>query len=355
MFVYVGAYTESPLGHAAGIEVFRFDAETGELHPVQTVAGVANPSFLAFDASQRRLYAVNELDEGEISAFARDAESGELRPLNGQPVHGAAPCYVSFDPSGRYALTANYSGGNVTVLPVDREGQLGPAVGVVAHEGSSIRPEQEGPHPHMIAPTLDEAYLVVTDLGVDGVFVYQLDEATGQLTPNTQGTPFVPAEPGSGPRHFVFSPDGRWLYVINELASTLTVYAYDGARGELRPRQTVSTLPEEVDGLQIQNSCAHVAVSPDGRFVYGSNRGHDSIAIWAVDAQGALSPVGHQLTLGRTPRNFSLDPSGAWLLAANEDTDTVVTFRRHPDTGTLTPTGAVTHTPSPVAVLFSRE
>jgi 6-phosphogluconolactonase len=335
MFVYIGAYTDPPLGRARGIAVYRFDPVTGTLDHVQTVAGVANPSFLALNRDQSVLYA------------------GELRLINEQLTHGADPCYVSLDPSGRYAMVANYTGGSVAVLPVAADGGLGPASTVLQHEGSSVRPEQQGAHPHMIAPTPDGQFVLVSDLGTDQVVIYRLDGETGHLAANEQGTLALAEEPGAGPRHFAFAPGGRALYVINELASTLSVYAYDGDRGELRRLQTVSTLPEGYDG---ENSCAHVAVSPDGRFVYGSNRGHDSIAIWEVDTTtGTVRLVGHESTRGKTPRNFNLDPSGTWLLAANQDSDTVVTFRRDQESGGLAATAAVTPAASPVAILFAGE
>src|SRR5215212_383387 len=216
MFVYVGAYTEPPLGSADGIVVFRFDAGTGELHLVQTVPGVVNPSWLTLDGPEKILFAANEEDEGRVSAFARDSATGTLRPLNDQISHGAAPCYVSLDPSGRYLLLANYSGGTVAVLPVAADGRLEAATCVIHHQGSSIRPEQEGPHPHMIRPSPDGRCVLVTDLGTDQVLVYRLDTSTGQLTPNEAGTPVVSEHPGAGPRHFAFAPSGSTMYVINE-------------------------------------------------------------------------------------------------------------------------------------------
>jgi 6-phosphogluconolactonase len=356
MFVYVGAYTEPSYGSADGIAVFRFDADTGALHPVQTLAGVVNPSWLTLDAHQRVLFAVNEVAEGGVSAFARDTVTGEIRPLNDQRSHGADPCYVSLDPSGRYALVANYTGGTISVLPVAADGQLAAATCVIHHQGSGIRPEQDAAHPHMVLPTPDGRFVLVTDLGTDQVLVYQLDTATGKLKPNEQGTAAVTEAPGSGPRHFAFAPHGRTVYVLNELNSTVTVYDYAPERGELHARQVVSTLPDGVDGLAIGNSCAQIVVSPDGRFVYASNRGHDSIAIWEVaDATGELRPVGHESTRGETPRNFNLDPTGSWLLVANQDSGTIVPFRRDPASGRLTATGPVTHTPSPVAILFSED
>jgi len=355
MFVYVGSYTEPPEGHADGIAVFRFDADSGALSPVQTIAGIANPSFLTLDARQRYLYAVNELNEGSVTAFARDADDGTLATLNRQLSHGAAPCYISLDASGRYALVANYSGGTVAVLPVAADGRLEPATSVIDHRlaGSSVGSSpQKQPHPHMVAPTADGRLVLVTDLGHDRVFVYRLDATTGQLEPNERGPGWVDTNPGSGPRHFAIGADGHCLYVINELNSTLTVFAYDGETGVMRPLQTVSTLP---DGFTGENSCAHVVVAPDGRFVYGSNRGHDSIAIWRITGEGGeVELVGHEPTQGKNPRHFSLDPTGDWLLAANQNSDSVVTFRRDRDTGTLTAAGAATATPSPVAIVFTR-
>src|SRR5215208_3976377 len=214
MFVYVGAYTEPPLGTADGIAVFRFDTDTGALHPVQTMPGVVNPSWLTLDGPEQFLFAVNEEDEGRVSSFARDAATGTLRALNDQFSHGAAPCYVSLAPSGRFILVANYSGGTVAVLPVAANGQLEAATCVIHHQGSSIRPEQEGPHAHMIRPSVDGHFVLVTDLGIDQVLFYQLDTSTGQLTPNEHGTALVSAIPGAGPRHFAFAASGHTLYVI---------------------------------------------------------------------------------------------------------------------------------------------
>src|SRR5829696_4020073 len=217
MFVYVGAYTEPSEGHAEGIAVFGFNVDTGALSPVQTVAGIANPSFLTLDGGQRYLYAVNELDEGGVTAFARDADTGRLVPLNRQLSHGAAPCYISLDGSGRYALVANYSGGTVAVLPVTADGRLEPATSVIDHRlvGSSLGSSQQAqPHPHMVAPAAGGSDVLVTDLGLDRVFVYQLEAVTGQLAPNERGQGWVDTAPGSGPRHFAFGADGLLLYVI---------------------------------------------------------------------------------------------------------------------------------------------
>jgi 6-phosphogluconolactonase len=350
VFVYVGSYTEAPAGFGEGIAVFRFDPESGALTPVQTVAGVQNPSFLAINDAGTGLFAVNELERGEVSAFLRDPQSGELTALNRQITHGSSPCYISLAQNGKFALIANYGGENVAVLQVARVGRLDPAKSVAEHKGSSVHPSrQTRPHPHMIAPTPDGQFVLATDLGTDEIVLYTLDEFSGEL----QRVGAVAAEPGSGPRHFAFAPDGRTLYVINELSSTLTVYDYDDARGQLAARQTVPALPAGFTG---SSTCAHVAVSPDGRFVYGSNRGHDSIAIWSVDPMsGELSVAGHEPTQGKEPRNFALDPSGDWLLVANQHSGTIVSFHRDAETGRLTPTGQVVNVPTPVCVIFSRD
>lgn len=352
MDVYIGAYTEPEYGHAEGIGHFTFDPDSGELRHVGTIRGVANPSFLTLNADRTRLYATNELAEGRISAFTRDLGSGGVRFLNTQLAHGADPCYVSLDPTGRFVLAANYTGGTIAVLPLAADGSLEPASCVIHHKGSGPRPEQGGAHPHMIAPTPDGSLVLVSDLGADRLAVYRLNAGTGQLEGNTKGATSLPETPGAGPRHFAFAPDGRTIYVINELDSTLSVYRYHGDRGAFDRVQTLSTLPP---GVEAANSCAHVAVSPDGRFVYGSNRGHDSIAVWAVDEGGTLTSVGYEPTRGRTPRGFSLDPSGAWMVVANQETDSLVVFRRDAETGLLAATGQSIETSSPVAVLFCQD
>ncbi|MBA2276583.1 MAG: lactonase family protein [Chloroflexia bacterium] len=353
MFVYVGTYTQPPMGDAEGILVASFDDASGALTPVQTVREVANASFLAVGPGGRFVCAVRETDEGEVGAFARDDGTGELNALNRQSSHGSGPCYVSFDPSGRFVLVANYGSGTLAVLPIAADGHLEPATSVVQHDGSTGQntERQDGPHAHMIAPSPDGSFVLATDLGLDQIIVYRFDTNTGKLTRNDAEGGVALARPGAGPRHFAFAPDGRTVYVINELDSTLTTYAWDAQRGTLTERQSVAALPDDFHG---ENTCAQVVVAPDGRFVYGSNRGHDSIAIWSVDEQsGALTPVGHVPTGGQTPRNFALDPTGTWLLAANQASGTVVTFRRDAASGSLSPTGAVLDIPSPVCIVFS--
>ncbi|MBI2941734.1 MAG: lactonase family protein [Chloroflexi bacterium] len=358
-FVFVGTYTRSDPRAARGAEgiyVYRLDPSTGALTHAHTMAGVVNPSFVALDPRHRCLYAVNEVQDidgrtsGAASAFHIDPATGALSFLNRQSSGGTGPCHLSVDQTGRYVLVANYSGGSVAMLPIEDGGRLGPASDFVQHVGSSVNPRrQEGPHAHSINLDPTNRFALVADLGLDRVLVYRLDLERGKLVPND--VPWAPVHPGAGPRHLDFHPNGRFVYVINELDSTMTTFAWDGERGTLREIQNLSTLPPGFAGTSY---CADVHVAPSGRFVYGSNRGDDSIAIFAVDAEtGQLTPVGHESTRGKTPRNFALDPAGTLLLAANQDTDTIVTFRIDPETGKPTPTGQVASVPMPVCLKFA--
>ena len=345
--VYVGTYTHKG---AKGIYIFRLDPSCGALEPIGTTTGVENPSFLAVDPQRRYLFAVNETSGdlgGSVSAFAIDPQTGELAFLNRQPSHGKDPCHLSVDRTGEFVLVANYSSGSLAVLPIGPGGQLGEATHVIQHQGAGVNPKrQEGPHAHSI--TLDAAnrYAFAADLGIDKVMIYRLDLAQGKLIPND--VPWLQVRAGAGPRHFAFHPTGRYAYLINELDSTLTTFAYDPAGGVLRALQTLSTLPK---GFQGHNQCADVHVSPSGEYVYGSNRGHDSIVIYRVDQEtGQLAYIAHEPTQGSWPRNFAIDPTGSLLLAANEDGNTIVAFHVDPRNGMLTPTGQVTHVPAPVCV-----
>lgn len=352
MPVYVGTYTD---GDSRGIYLFSLDPETGETTVPRLVAESENPSFLAAHPGGRFLYAVNETDDfggeasGAVTAFAIE-EDGQLRTLNQQPSMGAHPCHIVVDGTGRNALVANYNGGNVTVLPIEAEGRLQAPSTVVAHQGSGpdVR-RQERPHAHGLALSPDERFALAADLGADRVFVHPFDPTTGGLQWDERDPPSGEVDPGSGPRHVVFHPAGRFAYAINELLSTVTVFAYDAAGGTLHPLQTLTTLPEDFEG---RNSTAEIAVSPDGRFVYGSNRGHDTIAAFAVDqSSGLLTAVGHTPTGGSTPRSFIVEPTGRWLLAANQDSDSVVVFRIDSETGGLAPTGDPLTVPRPVSLL----
>jgi 6-phosphogluconolactonase len=307
------------------------------------------------------LYAVSEVadykdsNSGAVASFALDPISGKLTPLNHQSSTSAGPCHLVVDRQGKNVLVANYGGGTAAALPIQVDGKLAPASSTVRHTGSSVdKSRQEGPHPHSINLDASNRFAFVADLGTDKVMIYRFDPAKGTLTPNDP--PAVDLPPGSGPRHFAFHPSGNFAYVINELASTITPFTYDAERGVLKtlsPKATVSTLPPDFKG---ENTTAEVRVHPSGKFVYGSNRGHNSIAIFAVDpATGGLSSVGHQATGGKTPRNFNIDPDGRFLLAANQDSNTITVFRIDPNTGKLEPTPHSIEIPKPVCIRFLKK
>jgi 6-phosphogluconolactonase len=337
-FVYVGTYTREK---SQGIYVCRLNAASGNLSAPRLAAESENPSFLALHPSGRFLYAVGEVDNygggrtGSVTAYAVDRKSGDLRLVNRVSSKGAGPCYVTVDRSGKDVLVANYSGGSVAVLPIGADGRLAEASAFVQHSGSSVDARQRGPHAHSINVSSDNRFAVAADLGLDQLLVYRFDAARGSLAANDP--PYAKLNPGAGPRHFAFHPGGRYLYAINELQSTVTAFAFDGARGALRDLQTVSTLPTDFRG---NNSTAEVQVHPSGKFLYGSNRGHDSIAVFAIDSRrGTLTPIEQVSTQGQTPRNFGIDPTGSYLLAANQMSHSVVVFRIDPKSGRLTPNG----------------
>ncbi len=363
MMVYIGTYTE-PIrfgtgkileGKGEGIYVFRLDQTSGALELVGKTTGVTNPSYLAFDSTQRFLYVVNELKTyenqptGTISAFAVDPKTGRLEFLNKRLTHGTDPCHVLVDKKTKYVFVANFMSGSVCVLPVLGDGSLGDASDFIPHQGSSIDPvRQKGPHAHSV--TLDETgrFAFVPDLGLDKLMAYKFDRKRGMLEPNE--VPWVKMKPGAGPRHVAFHPGGKFAFLINELDSTLASLSYDGRKGTFKVLQIVPTLPEDYHG---ESTCADVQVSPSGAIVYGSNRGHDSIVIYRIHQRtGRLTYVGHEPTRGKTPRSFGIDPNGRFLLAANQDSDTIVTFRMEPQTGKLLPTGHATQVPTPVCVKF---
>lgn len=350
--VYLGTYTR---GASKGIYTARLNTETGALTAPNLAAESTNPSFLALHPGGRFLYAANEVPEfageksGSVSAFAIDPRTRALTPLNQQSSRGAGPCHLVVDKAGRNVLVANYSGGTVTVLPIGRDGRLAPASASRQHTGSSVNPRrQQEPHAHSINLDPANRFAFAADLGADKVFIYRFDSRKGTLAPNDPT--HVALAPGAGPRHFAFRPDGRFAYVINELLSTATVFSYDARRSALMEAQTVPTLPAEFTG---NSTTAEIVVHPSGKFVYGSNRGHDSITVFAADrGTGRLSLVEHEPTQGKTPRNFAIEPSGRFLLAANQASDSVVVFRIDPATGALAPTGHSISVPSPVCVRF---
>lgn len=347
--LYVGTYTA---GQSKGIYIYCMNSSSGELRPVGSVE-TANPSFLAIDPQRRYLYAVNELEEfaggrsGAVSAYAIDQATGSLRFLNQQPSSGGAPCYVSVARDGRFILVANYLGGNVAVLPVRRDGELGKPSFVAQHQGSGPNTErQDAPHAHSVVLDQANRYAFAADLGIDKIMSYRFDGHRGKLTPNKPHG--VQSKPGAGPRHFTFHPNGLHAYAINELDSTVTTFAYEKVRGTLEEVQTLSALPA---GFAGSNTCADIHLSPSGKFLYGSNRGHDSIVVFEIERDtGKLRYVEHVPTAGKTPRNFAIDPTGRFLLAANQNSDTIVTFHVEPATGRLRPANRVTQVPSPVCL-----
>lgn len=346
MRVYFGTYTRN--NGSKGIYASLLNLKTGELSKPELAGETVNPSFLAIAPGGKFLYAVGEGGEGAgVSAFAI-GDDGKLTLLNRQDSGGKGPAHISLDVEGKNALVANYGSGSIACLPIETDGKLKAATSKVQHEGSSVNPSrQKGPHAHSIYVDRGNRFVVSADLGLDKVLVYQFDPAAGKLTPNTP--PSVSTQPGAGPRHFAFHPGGKHAFVINEMNSTLTAFSWDAEKGVLAELQTLPTLPAEHKG----NSTAEVVVHPSGKFVYGSNRGHDSIAGFGFDAAtGKLSAIGHTPVGGKTPRNFNIDPSGQFLIAAHQGSDTVQVFRIDQSTGGLTPVGGPVAIPMPVCVKF---
>ncbi|HXY50449.1 MAG TPA: lactonase family protein [Terriglobales bacterium] len=348
--LYVGTYTTK---ESRGIYAYRYDAGSGATIPLGLAAESENPSFLAIHPNRRFLYAVNELERyrgqssGAVSAFAIDSATGRLKLLNTLPSSGADPCYLALDRTGKHLLVANYTGGSVAVFPLQGDGSLGEASAFVQHTGSSVnRERQEGPHAHWMETSPDNRFALATDLGLDEVIVYRFDAAKGTVTPSDP--PFAKLNAGAGPRHFAFHPNGNYGYLVNELQSTVTVFSYQA--GALHELQTVSTLPSDFRG---KNDAAEIEVDPSGRFLYTSNRGDDSIALFAIDpAKGMLTAVGFTNAGGKTPRNFTLDPTGTRLFVANQDSGNIVVFAIDQKNGRLMPTGRVLTVPSPVCLKF---
>jgi 6-phosphogluconolactonase len=363
MLVYVGTYTEAIRfgtgkileGKGEGIYLYRMDPATGVLELDSTTTGVVNPSYLAIDPTQRFLYAVNELKTyedkptGTVSSFAVDVESGRLEFLNKQLTHGTDPCHVTVDAKRRNIFVANFMSGSVCVLPVRKDGSLGEASDFIQHLGSSVDPvRQKGPHAHSVTLDRTNRFAFVPDLGLDKLMVYTFDRTRGMLEPHAAA--WIKIKPGAGPRHVGLHPGGKFAFLINELDSSLAALSFDARKGVFTELQVVPTLPE---GFQGESTCADIQVAPSGRFVYASNRGHDSLVIYRIEQRtGKLTYVGHQSTQGRTPRQFEIDPTGRFLLVGNQDTDTIVPFRIDPKTGALAPTGQVLQVPTPVCVKF---
>ena len=346
---YVGTYTAKT--NSKGIYVFRFDAATGQLSAGGVAAETPDPSWVAVHPSGKFLYAANEAGEAStVSAFAIDKKSGKLELLNQLPSLGEDPCYLSFDKTGKYAFVANYTSGTIAVFPIMPDGRLGEHTALVQDQGATgpNKERQEGPHAHWIETSPDNRFVLVADLGLDEVLVYKFDATSGTLTPNEPA--FARLKPGSGPRHLVVHPNGKFIFSVSELSSTATSFAYDAKKGTLKEIGAVSTLPPGFSG---RNDVAEAAVHPNGKFLYVSNRGNDSVAVLSIDpAKGTLAPVGGIPTGGKEPRHFIFDPSGKFLFAENQFSDTVVEFRADAATGQLTPSGDTVSVPSPVCISF---
>jgi len=350
--LYVGTYTTGTASE--GIYIYRLDTQAGKLTTEKIVGGLTDPSFLTVDNRLRYLYAVNETDEfngmqsGAVSSFSIDQRSGELTFLNRQPSMGGSPCYISVSRNDRFALVANYARGNIAVLPIGFDGRLGAAVDIRQHQGSGpVRARQASAHAHWIDLDTKGRVAAVCDLGADKVFLYRFDNRSGRLTPNSAQL-FFQSRPGAGPRHFIFHPKGRFAYLINELNATITALVYDDDHVTLTEIQSISTLPAGWTG---ENTCAELQLSPDGDFLYGSNRGHDSIVSYNVDrSNGRLSLIEHVSSGGKGPRNFVIDQTGKVLLVANQRSDNIVSFAIEPRTGRLHSTGNEYKLPAPVCL-----
>ena len=355
MMVCVGSYGPAD---AEGVQLFQLDLATGQLSKAAGVKGITDPVFLAEHPSHRFLYALGSVpdDQGQprgvVHALAMDLASTPptLKLLGHQRTEQNGPCHLVVDRAGRHVLVANYHGQGAVVLPIHEDGTLGAVTSQVVHTGSGAHPRQDKPHPHCIRLDPSNRFAFVPDLGIDKIVVYRFDGIHSRLVPHDPPAASVAA--GAGPRHFDFHPNGRYAYVINELDSTITGFAYDAEQGQLTSIQTISTLPDDY-GQRASNTTSEVVIHPTGRFLYGANRGHDSIAIFSVDAEsGRLALIGHESTRGKVPRNFNLDPTGQFLLVGNQDSYTVVPFRVDRHTGLLQATGQTVPCYQPVCFRF---
>jgi 6-phosphogluconolactonase len=356
LWVYFGTYTNTR-PKSQGIYLGQFDLAVGKLESVVPAGKAVNPSFLVVHPSRPLLFAVSEVPNfddkhtGAVYAFSIQPKTGQLTLLDQQSSGGGGPCHVTIDRSGQYVLVANYGTGSIASLPIQKDGQLGPAISVIQHVGSSInRQRQKGPHAHSLYLDPANRIALACDLGVDKIMIYSFDAGRGKLTASQPA--FLATRPGAGPRHLAFHPNGRWLYGINELDNTVTAYRYDAAAGTLEAVESLSTLPE---GFRGTNTAAEIAAGPSGKFLYASNRGHNSIAIFAIDGStGKLHLVGHEPSQGKTPRSFAIDPGGRYLLVVNQDSNNVVVFRIDAASGRLQAVGEPVEVPSPVCVELTR-
>src|SRR6267154_110345 len=355
--VYAGTYTNKTA--SKGIYVYNFDPGTGKLASLGVAAESEDPSFLAVPPSGKYLYAVNEIDHfdekksGAASAFSIDQKTGKLTLLNQAATRGAGPCHISLDKSGKFALVANYDGGSVATFPVHPDGTLGEAADFVEHRGSSADKErQAAPHAHWIGTSPDNRFALAADLGLDEILIYRFNATKGTLAPNDPA--FAKLNPGSGPRHLAFHPNGKFAYVLTEMEDSVTAFAYTASNGSLSPLQTVSALSTLRKDYKGPKEAAEIAVHPSGKFLYASNRaGIDTISAFSINpAKGTLQLKNEYPTMGKTPRNFAIDPTGKFLLAGNQESNNIVTFRIDAITGALSPTGDPVQVPAPVCIVF---
>lgn len=347
--VFISAFAS---GEKAGIHAFQFDTKSGALRPLHRTADIQNPFFLAISADGKFLYSVDAKKFGgkedeDVAAFAIEGRTGQLRRLNKQSSRGTASCYLDVDATGKTVTVANYSTGSVAALPVQKDGSLGEAASFVQHTGTGADPaRQKGPNAHSIVVSPDNRFALAADLGIDKILIYKLDAAAAKLTPN-EAQPFVQMQPGSGPRHITFHPSGKRVYVINEIKNTVTFLEYAADAGTLTERQTISTLPADFTG---KSYGADLKITPDGNFLYGTNRGHDSIAAYRMADDGTLTLLAIHPSLGKGPQNLLITPDGQWLLCANMPGNGVVVFRIDPKTGGLTATGDPIEMPMPSCI-----
>ena len=349
-YLYVGTYTNKT---SKGIYQYRFDPATAKIETIGLAAETPNPTFLVIHPNHKFLYAANEIgnykgeNSGSVTAFRIEA-NGKLVQLNSVSSHGNGPCHVSVDHTGKFVLVANYGGGSIAVLPISADGSLGEATAAIQHTGSSVDPRrQKEPHAHSIYLSPDNRFVIVADLGLDKLLVYRFDSKKGTLTPNDP--PSVSVKPGSGPRHFAFHPNGKYAYCVNEMFSTVTAFDWNGSKGVLTEKETLSTLPA---GFKGRSSDAEIEIHPNGKFLYASNRGHDSIAVFAIAPDGKLSMVEVAPVHVKTPRHFAIAPSGDYLFAEGQDSNQFALFRLDPNTGKLTSTGTTVDLGAPVCIVF---
>jgi 6-phosphogluconolactonase len=348
--VFVTAFAP---GDKGGIHAYEFDGAAGKLKPIHRTGGAENPFFLAVSPNKKFLYSIHAKQFGgkeneQVAAYEVVGRTGELKLLNRQSAEGTAACYLDVDATGKAVLVANYSSGSVASLPVKPDGSLGEPASFHRHAGSSVNPQrQKEPHAHCVVVSPDNKYAFAADLGTDQILCYKLDPATAKLTPHTP--PFAKAPAGAGPRHLTFHPTGKRAYVINELLNSVTVFDYDAAAGTLTEKQTISTLPSDFKGT---SHCADVKITPDGKYLYGTNRGHDSIACYRIGDDGRLSLVAIEPSLGKGPQNLAIPADGAWLLCANMPGNSVAVFRIDAGTGRLKSAGDPVAQPSPSCIVL---